>query len=106
MSRETTFAPEDGQVHGRWVDHGDEGAVIVREQFVGDIRDDCIARANEGLHGSKEFRHVARIPNVVIEHYININGITMREFIRNPEHVKRMLNDPALADFRIAPGRV
>jgi len=26
--------------------------------------------------------------------------------MKNPEHVKRMVNDPALADFRIAPGRM
>jgi len=105
-TRETTFAPEDGQVHGRWVDHGDEGSVVVREQYVGDIRDWCLAAHNEGRHGRSEMKHVARIPNIVIEHYLNVHQVTMQDFMRNPEHLRRMLNDPALADFRIAPGKV
>ena len=105
-ARHTQFAREDGNVHTRWVDHGDEGPVIVREQYVGDIRDHCIARHNEGHHGLKDFKLMASLPSVLIEHYINTNGITMREFMKNPEHVKRMVNDPALSDFRIAPGRM
>ncbi len=102
----TQFAAADGDVHTKFVQHGDEGAVVVREQFVGDIRENCIARHNEGHHGFKDFRLMASLPAVVIEHYCNVNQITFREFMGNPEHVKRMVNDPALADFRIAPGRM
>lgn len=105
MATHTIFAPQDGDVHGRWVET-DEGAQVVREQYVGDIRDYCIARHNEGLHGAKDMKLMASFPAVVIEHYCNTNGITFREWMRNPEHVKRMVNDPALADFRIAPGRM
>lgn len=103
---DTQFAPQDGNVHTRLVQHGDDGAVVVREQYVGDIRDNCIARRNEGYHGTKDFRLMASLPPVLIEHYCNVNQITFREFMHNPEHVKRMVNDPALADFRIAPGRM
>ena len=103
---DTKFAPADGDVHGRWVDHGHEGSVVVREQYVGDIRDYCIARHNEGHHGASDMKLMASLPAVVIEHYCNVNGITFREWMKNPEHVKRMVNDPALADFRIAPGRM
>lgn len=106
MAQETVFAQADGDVHGKWVEHGNEGAVVVREQFVGDIRDYCIARHNEGHHGASDFKLMASLPAVVIEHYCNVNGITFREWMKNPEHVKRMVNDPALADFRIAPGRM
>lgn len=93
-------------MHTRVVDHGDEGSVVVREQFVGDIRDYCIARHNEGHHGTKDFKLMASFPPVLIEHYCNINQISFREFMHNPEHVKRMVNDPELKDFRIAPGRM
>jgi hypothetical protein len=102
----TQFAATDGDVHTKLVHHGEEGSVLVREQYVGDIRDHCIARHNEGHHGHKDLRLMASLPAVVIEHYVNVNKITFREFMTNPEHVKRMVNDPALADFRIAPGRM
>jgi len=105
MSKETVFAAEDGSVHTRWVED-DTGPKVVREQYVGDIRDYCIARHNEGHHGHKDMKLMASFPQVVVDHYIAVTGITFQEFIRNPEHAKRMVNDPALADFRIAPGRM
>jgi len=104
MSQETAFAAQDGDVHGRLIQHGDEGFAVVREQYVGDIRDYCIARHNSGHHGTKDMRLMASFPAVVIEHYCNTHGVTFREFMNNPDHAKRMVNDPALADFRIAPG--
>ena len=80
---------------------------MVREQYVGDIRDYCIARHNEGLHGpASDFKLMASFPAVVVEHYCNVNQVSFREVMQNPEHFKRMVNDPALADFRIAPGRL
>jgi len=106
MKRETEFADQAGEVHTPNVQHGDEGAVIVREQFVGDIRENCLSRRNEGHHGTKDMRLMASLPPVLIEHYCTVNQITFREFMHNPEHVKRMVNDPALSDFRIAPGRM
>lgn len=106
MSKQTEFAVEDGNVHGRWIEHGDEGVAVVREQYVGDIRDHCIARHNEGYHGASDFKLMASLPAVVVEHYCNVNQVTFREVMSNPEHFKRMVNDPALADFRIAPGRL
>lgn len=74
---------------------------------------DCtpyVERAKElhraGAHGSSEFRHAAEIPKVAIEAYINRHGITLQEWWSNPIHIKRMLNDPDLRDFRIWPGKV
>jgi hypothetical protein len=89
-----------------WHDHGDEGAVIVRAQQVGAIVDQCKALSNEGFHGLSDFKHVARIPNVVVEHYCNTHGVSFQEFTRNPEHMRRIVNDPAFADLRIAPGKI
>lgn len=52
---------------------------------------------------SKEMRHVARIPAVIVEQYCNRVGITFREFTINPEHVQRLLDDPDLRYFRTNP---
>lgn len=59
-----------------------------------------------GIVGSSEMRHAAKIPNVVVEAYLAQTGITLHEFMANPVHVKTMLNDPALAGFRIWKGRI
>lgn len=61
---------------------------------------------NEGMHGSSDFKHAAEIPNVFIEKYCNDHGILYSEFLKNKEHIRRVLNDPALAHFRIWKGRV
>jgi hypothetical protein len=89
-----------------YVESADGSAHIVREQLVGPVVDTCKELHNAGLHGAKEARHLASIPHVVVEHYCNVQGIDLREFMRNPEHARRMLNAPEFADFRIAPGRV
>lgn len=68
--------------------------------------EDAKARHNEGHHGSSEMRHAARIPFVVVERYCNDHNITFEEFMKNREHVKRLLNDPALSAFRIWKGQV
>ena len=64
------------------------------------------ARQKEGHHGSKDMRFAASVPAVIVERYLNDHAITMQEFFRSPEHQRRLLNDPALAGFRIWPGRV
>lgn len=70
------------------------------------ILDRCAAMRNEGMHGSKEMRLVADIPVVTVETYCNLNGITLAEWYANPDHIRRMVNDPDLSKLRIAPGRV
>ena len=70
------------------------------------ILEDAKARHNAGFHGTSELKHAARIPSVVIETYCNVAGIDFSEFMQNPAHIKRVLNDPALKDFRIWPGAV
>ena len=46
------------------------------------------------------------VPMVAIESYCNVNGITLQEWFNDRKHVRAMLNDPDLRDFRIWPGRV
>lgn len=60
----------------------------------------------EGHHGSNEFRHAAKIPDVVVQIYLNKHDISFAEFMKNPAHIRSMLNDPDLKAFRIWPGRV
>ena len=59
-----------------------------------------------GLHGSSDMRLAASVPAVLVERYCNQAGIDLAEFNASQEHKKRLLNDPALAAFRIWPGRV
>ena len=59
-----------------------------------------------GLHGSRDMRLAASVPAVLVERYCNQAGIDLAEFNASQDHKKRLLNDPALAAFRIWPGRV
>lgn len=87
--------------------HLHDGAMTVeRTQDCTAIAEDAKARHNEGRHGSKEMRHVASIPFVMIEKYLNESGISMHEFSASPVHKVRLLNDPALAHFRIWGGKL
>lgn len=58
-----------------------------------------------GVTGSKEFRHAASFPMVVVEKYCAQHGISFHEWMANPFHVKAMLNDPDLKGFRVWEGR-
>jgi hypothetical protein len=70
------------------------------------IADYTKALHNAGIHGSSDWKHAATVPLVMIEKYCNDNGITYRDFSVSREHKKRLLNDPALAAFRVWKGRV
>jgi len=41
---------------------------------------------------------------VLVEKYCNDNGITFRDFLRDPAHARRMVQDPANDAFRIWKG--
>lgn len=85
---------------------GDDGFVIHRSQNVAGIVDYAKARHNEGHHGFSDFKLAAVVPEIVVEHYCLTHGVSPREFAANPEHMKRIVNDPAFADLRVAPGRI
>lgn len=91
----------------RWAfDELGQQEIFHRSQECGVILDDATRRRNEGLHGSSEMRHAARLPVVAVERYCNDAGISFSDFCANPEHARKMLNDPALAGFRVWEGRV
>ena len=68
------------------------------------IAEHAKARSNEGFHGSKDMRLAASIPLVMVEKYLHDNHLTMAEFSQSPVHLKRMVQDPALAHFRVWQG--
>lgn len=87
--------------------HVQDGVMTIgRSQDCTAILTDAQRRHNEGLHGSSEMKHAARIPNIIIEKYCNEHNVTYADVMQNKEHMRRMLNDPALSGFRIWPGRV
>jgi len=92
----------------RWEDHGDHLVDIAEVSMAAlhDVAEDCRLLREIGHTESHGVRHLAQIPGILIEQYINDSGIDFREFMTNPEHATRMLNDPALAAFRVHPGRV
>lgn len=77
--------------------------VVERAQNCTVIADGCKALANE-TEQRGDVRLAARLPDVIVERYCNDNGITLGEFVGNPEHIRRVCNDPALAAFRVWPG--
>jgi hypothetical protein len=70
------------------------------------VADHCAGLRSHGATGSKEMKHVARVPAIIVQKYINDNGITFAEFMRDPKHADRMLSDPALSGFRVWGGRI
>jgi hypothetical protein len=95
------------EVHTRFnLDESDSKIVVRRVQDVEPVLDRAKALHNEGLHGSSDYKHAASIPNVIVERYCNLSGITFAEFMANDEHIRRLLNDPDLSHFRIWPGRI
>jgi hypothetical protein len=87
--------------------HEEDGKTIFeRVQDCTPIAEKTKALHNEGYHGSSDMRLAASLPMVLVERYCNDNGITFHEFCAGQEHIKRMLNDPALSHFRVWPGRV
>jgi len=73
------------------------------------VVDWCHAIESEGRNkvpGLDGTEHVATFPAIIVEQYCNDNGITLHEWMNNPVHVDRMLNDPALRGFRTSRKRV
>ena len=70
------------------------------------IVDESARKRHEGELGSKDMRHAASFPAVVVERYCNESGISFSDFMADRAHIRRMLSDPALSYFRIWEGRV
>lgn len=87
----------------------DQHVAAVHEANMDDLQivaDHCAALRGVGATGSSEMKHVASVPAIIVQKYINDNGITFAEFMREPKHADRLLADPALSAFRVWTGRV
>lgn len=90
----TSFAEHDGKIF------------IAQTQDCTAIAEHAKRLHNEGHHGSSEMRHAATIPDVILEKYMNDHNVTYAELMSNPEHFRRICNDPDNKMFRIWPGRI
>lgn len=91
------------QLHTRIHEDGDR-LVIANSQDCTAIAEACKAQHNAGNHGSPEVKLAARIPLVMVEAYCNDNGVTFAEVMTDTRHMKRIVEDPANAHFRIWKG--
>lgn len=89
----------------RIVVQGDD-TIISRTQDCVPIAEFAQRQHNAGHHGSSEMRHAASIPNVIVEQYCNDNNVIFSEVMGDPEHIRRICNDPKNAMFRIWPGKL
>lgn len=89
--------------HREFVVDGDgiRDLLFVETDHLKAIADVCKGRQNSGVKGSKDMPHLAEYPAELVEKYCVVNGITLSEWMQNPVHVQRMLQDPDLAHFRI-----
>lgn len=52
----------------------------------------------------REFWWIGEIPNVIVEKYLNENGVTFQEFMQDGAHARRILQDPDYKKFRVFEG--
>lgn len=112
LDRDTSDLPADAPlsivdgVRTDFVHVDDDTFAIVTSQDVQPIFDFNKAHATDGSGGwspSRELRHVARVPNVVYMHMLNVHGVDML----NKDHseaVKRLLNSSEYAHVRTGGG--
>ena len=84
---------------------GDE-MIVNRSQDCTPIAEYAKAQHNAGYHGSSEVKHAARIPLVIVEAYCNTNNVSFADVMTDRAHMKRIVEDPANAAFRIWKGRL
>ena len=82
----------------------DEGVLIERSQDVEPIIDDVSARRSAGLIGSKEMRHVCRIPYVVLEGACNDAGVDMSDRDAVREIIYKKITSGEWSKFQVHEG--
>lgn len=106
MSRYLGIDPSSASLEAFHYDEDTQRFAVETRQDVEPILDaNKRAQADgDGYTPSREMRHIARIPNVVIEKWINELGVN----VFNKDHapaVRRLLNDPDWRFLRTSPGR-
>ena len=85
----------------------DRQIVVQRSQDVEPIIEHLAAlrQDSDGKSKTGELYHVGDIPMAVVETYLNENGVTFHEFIKDDTHIKRILMNPDFAKFRVWQGK-
>lgn len=95
---------EDGITETLHFQDGDGTASLYREQDVEPILDANKRAGGVGMSPTREFRHIARIPVVVYDHWCKTYGVD----VTKPEHsglLRRLLHDPDNRFLRVDGGR-
>lgn len=90
--------------------HGGDGTLVdlamESPEAIAHALDHCAHLRDTGKTGHREMRHLASIPEWVVHRWLHDHGVAFKDFMRDNAIQTRMLNDPQLAGFRIAQGRV
>lgn len=82
----------------------ERGLIINRTQDVEPILNDVRSRQSAGLVGSKEMRHVARVPTVLIEGAANEAGIDLSDAEAVRELIYNKVTSGEWANFKVHEG--
>lgn len=63
-------------------------------------------RANARHIGSSDMRYLGEVTPFMIQQYCDKTGITWDQAFQNPEHFRRILNDPENSYMRVWKGRI
>jgi len=87
-------------------DEVEDRLTVKREQEVKPLieRNKVLAEAPPYVEGLGYY--AGSIPAIVIEGYCNENNVTFQDFMSDPKHINRILNDPDYKKFRIWQGKV
>lgn len=94
------------QIITNMLEGADHSFAINRTQDVSQILDYTKGMNAIGAGNSSDMKHAAEIPMIFVEQYMQRTGITFDEFCKAPDHIRAVVNDPALAAFRIWAGKV
>lgn len=95
-----------GQILTNMLEGADHAFAINRTQDVEPILNYTREMAAIGAGNGAEMKHAAEIPMIFVEQYMQRTGVSFNEFCGSQEHIKAVVNDPAIAAFRIWQGRV
>ena len=90
----------------QFLEGADHAFAINRTQDVEPILNYTKGMSAIGAGNGKDIKHAAEIPMIFVEQYIQRIGITFAQFCEGQDHIKAVVNDPALAAFRIWAGKV
>lgn len=80
--------------------------IVENKQDCEPIAEICARLRKEGKTGTSEMYLVGTIPDVIVEKYCIEHGISNHEFCIDRTHIKRIMNNPDYAKFRVWEGQI